>query len=140
MPPFTFNREERLKSRKIIALLFKDGYSFSAYPLRIVWKNITLPATSVPVQFGVTVPKRSFSKAVQRNRIKRLIREAYRLNKNTLYEKLSNLEESDQPDLRQYGIMVIYIAKEPLPYQDIERATKKWISILVKKIRQEELS
>lgn len=134
MPSFTFNKQERLKSRKIIASLFKDGRSFSAYPLRIVWREVTLPDTTVPVQFALTVPKRAFPKATQRNRIKRQVREAYRLNKNNLYEKFSDLEKESQVKFRQYGIMVIYIAKEALPFQDIEQATKKWISIFVRRL------
>ena len=80
----------------------------------------------------------NFPKATQRNRIRRQIREAYRLNKHTLYQKIATLEsERGALKARQYAIMVIYIAKESLPFQSIEQATQKWIDILVKKISKD---
>ncbi len=92
MPTFTFKKAERLKSRKVIELLFKDGKSFGAYPLRLVFLKNEEPRSNAPVQFTVSVPKRSFKSAVARNRIKRKVREAWRLNKHWLYEKLEKTE------------------------------------------------
>jgi ribonuclease P protein component len=77
---YTFKKEERLCSKKLIEELFHNGSSFLLYPFRIVWLKHDLPA-DVPVQVLINVPKRRFKKAVDRNLIKRRIRESYRLNK-----------------------------------------------------------
>ena len=79
-----------------------------------------------PAQFTVSVPKKKFSKAVARNRIRRQIREAWRLNKHRLYKVLEGEE-------RQMALLVIYVAKEALPYPEIERAMRQMISRLTKK-------
>ena len=88
---FTLGKKERLKSRKLIEQLFKTGKSFNAPPFRVYY---SLSADKKPdtekLQFGIGVSSRNFKKAVDRNRIKRLTREAYRLQKFLLEEKLSN--------------------------------------------------
>jgi ribonuclease P protein component len=91
----TFKRHEKLKSRKLTEALFKTGKSFNVFPFRIVYliseKGFNVPAGKAfqpgyPVQFGTGAGTRHFKKAVDRNRIKRLIREAWRLQKQSLYE------------------------------------------------------
>jgi len=81
---FTLGKEERLKSRKAIDLLFKQGQKFSVSPFRVFF----LQTENIGLQFGTGVSARNFKKAVDRNRIKRLVREAWRLQKNDLQEKL----------------------------------------------------
>jgi len=83
---FTFKKEEHLKSRKDIALLVEKGSSFLIYPFKVRWIRVTDQETPVKCAFGV--PKRNFKRAVDRNRIKRLMREAYRLNKKQLTDYL----------------------------------------------------
>lgn len=83
---FGFGRKEKLKSRKQIEELFLNGKNFSVFPLRVTYQ--LLPSDEPTVQVGVTAGKKYFKKAVDRNRIKRLIREAYRLQKNDLIEVL----------------------------------------------------
>jgi ribonuclease P protein component len=78
---YTFKKEERLCSKKLIEELFHNGSSFLLYPFRIVWLIYPLPL-DVPVQVLINVPKRRFKKAVDRNLIKRRIREVYRLHKS----------------------------------------------------------
>jgi ribonuclease P protein component len=78
---YTFKKEERLCSKKLLERLFHNGSSFLLYPYRIVWLAEKLP-DEVPVQVVISVPKRRFKKAVDRNLIKRRIREIYRLNKS----------------------------------------------------------
>ncbi len=86
----SFSRSERLKSKKTISGLFQSAHSFGRAPIRILWKvekNITQDA---PCKVVIAVPKRKIKKAIHRNRIKRLIKEAYRLNKsdiNSFFDK-----------------------------------------------------
>lgn len=83
---FGFGRKEKLKSRKQIDELFLNGKNFSVFPLRVTYQ--LLPSEETIVQVGVTAGKKYFKKAVDRNRIKRLIREGYRLQKSDLIEVL----------------------------------------------------
>ena len=83
---FTFPKAEHLCRKKLIEELFgKQGSSFGVYPLRIVWIKSAEPSAVAP-QVLVSVSKRTFKRAVDRNRLKRLMREAYRLNKYRLLE------------------------------------------------------
>ena len=131
MPDFTFKKAERLKSLKIIGGLFKDGQSFGVYPLRLFWlarpqAAQPLEPGGAPVQFTVSVAKKNFKSAVARNRIKRKVREAWRLNKHRLYRKLEG-------NPQQYACMVLYTAKEDLPTAQIEKAMQTMIHLFYKK-------
>lgn len=86
---YTLGKEERLKSRKQIDLLFKQGASFNAGVLK-VFHQLHEEERAEPLQFGVGAGTRYFKRAVHRNRIKRLVREAWRLQKETLKEQLLN--------------------------------------------------
>jgi ribonuclease P protein component len=83
---FTFGKKERLSQRAAIERLFNEGKSFSVPPFRVFY--ITAPEAAAPVQILIAVPKRKYKKAVDRNKLKRLIREAYRLNKAVLAESV----------------------------------------------------
>jgi len=110
----TYNKHEKLKSKKAIEQLFAEGKSVSSYPLRLVYiKNNT--GTKV----GVSVSKRNFKLAVHRIRVKRLMREAYRLNKTMLLD--NNIEN--------YNIMILFNNKE-LP--NFEFINKKMNTLLLK--------
>jgi len=116
----TFKQGERLKSRKLIGRLFGEGHSFGAYPLRLVWLELDNAYSDFPVQFTVSVPKRRYKLAVTRNRLKRRVREAWRLRKTELYPQLP-------PEKAQLAFMVIYTGKEEFTYQEIDRAMQKMI-------------
>lgn len=117
MSTCTFTKDERLKSRKIIGKLFSDGQSFGMYPLRLVWLEMHEKQGDSPIKFSLSVPKRAFPKAVDRNRLRRLVREAWRLNKSWLYDRLD--------DEKQYAFMVLYTAKEPMELPKIEDAMRR---------------
>ncbi len=92
---YTLGKTERLKSRKAIDQLFKNGKSFSAFPFRAVYSKQALDEKHVfNLQCAFSVSKRHFKKAVDRNRIKRLMREAYRLQKNELQLQLNEQQKS----------------------------------------------
>jgi ribonuclease P protein component len=80
----SFGKQEKLKSRKLIEQLFAEGKAISAAPIRLIY--LKAADLDFPVKAGVSVSSRNFKKAVDRNRIKRLLREAYRLNKSALLE------------------------------------------------------
>ena len=110
--PFKYPKAERLKSRITIDEMFSSGKSVGKYPLRLVFIPIE-NTNNLPLQVGVSVSKRHFKRAVDRNYYKRLLREAYRLNKHLL------LSDLDQP----YAIMFFYQTKERLTYAEIETKT-----------------
>lgn len=125
---YSFKKGERLKRRKLIGRMFnREGDSFTVYPLRIIWLEAELDS-DFPAQFTLSVPKRAFPKAAHRNVLRRRIREAYRLNKHQLYDAI-------EADEKQYAIMLIYTAREPLPYADVEKAVQKIIRKFIKKVK-----
>lgn len=133
----TFRKEERLKSTKAIASLFRDGHTLLVYPLKFVWKEYDHGA-SVPVQAAFSVSGRTFKKASDRNLFKRRMREAYRLNKNQFYAQTGD---------RKMIIMFLFIAKEEIPGARINQAMltgwgklmRKW-SVSETRIPGEQLS
>src|SRR5580765_8282307 len=87
---FTLGQGERLKSRKLIEQLFSEGKSFSLHPYRVYYLFSPHPPDSkFSIQFGVGVSAKNFKKAVDRNRVKRITREAYRMQKTELQNKLN---------------------------------------------------
>ena len=102
---FTLGKGERLKSRKQIEKLFAEGKSFVVNPFRVYF-FIHGPLTmGHGLQFGVGVSAKNFKRAVDRNRIKRLTREAWRLQKNELSEKVKTAQ-------KQLNVFFIYTGKE----------------------------
>src|SRR3546814_639215 len=106
---FSFPKKEKLKRKKILEQLFKEGKGISNYPVKLIYLATALPE-DVRFQAGVAVSKRNFKKAVQRNRIKRLLRESYRLNKHLLF---NNIEGS-------FAFLFLYIGKEMPEHHQVE--------------------
>jgi ribonuclease P protein component len=129
MTGYTFRKEEKLCSQRIISDIFLSGTSFLCYPLKVVWKDEVLPAI-FPAQVVFSVPKRIFKRAHDRNLLKRQLREIYRYRKNDLYQLL---ELND----RKIAIMIVYIAKEKLEFSQIEGAMNKIITKFKKMIESQ---
>lgn len=110
MKQFTLGKTERLKSRKQIEQLFKEGKTFTVSLLRIYYTIQPTSALLAPLQFGAAVGTKHFKHAVDRNRIKRLIREAYRLQKNDLQEQLKLKKTT-------VNLFFMYTGKELPEYQ-----------------------
>lgn len=108
----TYPKTEKLKSRTTIDNMFREGKSVSKFPLRLVYKKQAFDEGQ-KLKIGVSVSKKYFKKAVDRNYFKRVLRETYRLNKNLL---LDSLEEP-------YAFMLLYQTKERLSYEDINHKT-----------------
>lgn len=123
---YTYSKDEKLKSRKLIKELFENGKAVTVFPLRMIYlKKEHLG--KFRVKAGVSVSKRNLKRAVDRNRIKRLLRESYRLNKDLLY---LNLEE-------QYVMLFIYLAKEKKPFSLIEDKMKELMQKFLKRIKKQ---
>ena len=127
---FSFCRKEKLKSRKLVEELFARGKSLNAFPVRISYQFLPLmPGEESLLQVGVSVSKRHFKKAVHRNRIKRLLREAYRLQKKELVELLK------QKALKGCAFF-IYTDKSLPAYTAVAEAVNKGLLLLMKKAAQ----
>ena len=119
---YFFGKESKLKSRNVIQQLFSEGKHVLVYPLKAVYifgneKN--------HLQAGVSASKRNFKKAVDRNRIKRLIREAYRLQKPTLENHLIQNNQN-------LSIFLMHVGKEMPEYNQLTESVEKIIKRMVK--------
>lgn len=127
----TLPKKERLHAQKRIDTLFAKGLSFISYPLRIVYlRRETEADTSHEVSILTSVSKRHFKRAVKRNRVKRLIKEAYRLNK----QEFAMIADTSNSSL---DIAFLYLKAELPDYAEIEKAMLKTISTLREKIQKE---
>ena len=123
---FSYPKIEKLKSKKIIDLLFSEGKSVSKYPLRLIYVKHDFEE-DVPLKIGVSVSKKYFKNAVDRNYFKRVLRESYRLNKQLLVENLGV----------KYCFMFFYQTNEKLSYQEINQKTIQLFEKFSKIIQEE---
>lgn len=127
----TFKTGERLKSRHEIDRLFAGkSQSFSQYPLRLVWCEMEYVRSDFPIQLAISVPKRRFKKAVDRNKIRRLVRESYRLRKYDLYAQLP----AESP---QMAWMIIYVGKKKEDFLTIDKTMAKLMNRFLKKTKKQ---
>mgnify|MGYP000321365893 CR=1 FL=1 len=114
---------EKLKSKKLLDELFTSGKKLNEYPIKLVYKKLDFE-DDVLIKTGVSVPKRNFKRAVDRNRIKRLLREGYRLNKHIIHNEIKE----------KYVCMFLYLGKE-MP--NCEVLNDKMIKLLNKLVEKE---
>jgi ribonuclease P protein component len=130
----TLKRSERLKSSRIIGELFNSGDTIKVSPLKLFWK-IDNNNQTIPARMAVTVSAKNFKKAVDRNLIKRRIREAYRLNKHNLIDSLFDKKLS-------LIFVFLYLPKTIGSYRQISEAVIKVLTIIsdhLKSVSSQEL-
>ena len=120
----TLGKQERLKSKKLIEKLYAEGDSVKNFPLRMMYVQ-TVHTSEFPCQVGVSVAKRNYKLAVDRNRLKRLMRETYRLQKQIVYKNL------DEP----YVFMISYIGREEIKYEDLYLKMEKLLTLFIDKVK-----
>ena len=125
--PNSFPKAEHLCGEKRIARLYTQGEAFMAFPFRVVFR-IEPKKDMVPASVMVSVPKKRFKRAVKRNRLKRLLREAYRLNKHTLIALL------DEKKL-QIHVAFNYVSDEELDFITVEKKMKIVLQKLMDKVK-----
>lgn len=128
---FTYPKNEKLKSKITIDLLFSKGKSVSKYPLRLVYVESDygiVEDSGQKIKMGVSVSKKNFKHAVDRNYFKRVLRETYRLNKHLLIDNL------DKP----YAMMFFYQTKDRLSYEEINTKTIQLFEKFILQIKSKE--
>lgn len=120
---FLYPKKEKLKSQKLIEQLFSEGKSISAFPLRMVYLKTEFEDGS-QFKTGVSTSKRNFKNAVDRNRIKRLLREAYRLNKTVYFNNISG----------SYALMILYISKDGTDFDSVDIKMKQLLVAFSNKV------
>lgn len=128
---YTFSKTQRLTGAKRVDAIFASGKSFISYPLRVVYlQHEQSPIASCSIL--ITVPKKRIKKAVHRNRIKRLVRESYRINK----ELVSNIELGD----KSLDIAFVYVKDTVSDYKEIHKGMQKALKQIASRINKTDKS
>ncbi len=117
----SYPKKEKLKGKKLIEKLFVEGSAITLFPFKLIYISV-----NTNNKCGVSVSKKNFKKAVNRNRIKRLIREAYRYNKSLLID--NNVEG--------YAFMILYIAKDLPDYKSLNNKIKLLLTKFISRLSE----
>jgi ribonuclease P protein component len=123
---YSYNKFEKLKSKKLIEQLFLEGNTVTHYPLRLTFIETSFD-NDVKFKAGVSVSKRNFKKAVDRNKVKRLLREAYRLNKSMIFNNITT----------QNAFMILYLGNEIPNFKDLEIKMKQLFEKYLTKVSKQ---
>lgn len=118
-----FPKKEKLKSKKLMEVLFKEGKTLTSFPYKLIYLKVEVPVEA-KFKTSVAVSKKNFKSAVKRNRIKRLLREAYRLNKHLVF----NNSEGN------FAFLILYLGKEMPSYPEMEKGMQLILKKFIKKI------
>jgi len=118
----TFPKIEKLKSKKTIEALFAEGKNLREFPLKLIYLKTPFE-DGARIKVGVVAPKKKFKKAVDRNLIKRLLRESYRLNKSLIF---NNIEGN-------YAFLFLYLGHKAPSFDEVHIAMKKLLETFLKK-------
>ncbi|MAX71972.1 MAG: ribonuclease P protein component [Flavobacteriaceae bacterium] len=122
---FKYSKQDKLKSKKLIEQLFTEGKSVTAYPFKLIYLKTEFEDDSI-LKTGVSVSKRLHKTAVARNRIKRLLREAYRLNKPIYFNNSS----------ASYAFMILYLSKDGTTFDKLNKTIKVLFEKFLKSISE----
>jgi len=125
MSNFRLGKSDRLKRRKVIEDIFSSGQAVRAFPIQLIWTTAERQGTG-HIQAGFTAPRRKFKRAVDRNLIKRRMREAYRLNKCLIPTGIVSENE-------QIVVMCIYMSGDILAFDSIQKGMIKALKRLADK-------
>jgi ribonuclease P protein component len=129
---FSYGKEEKLKGRKLLEGLFSGGKSFTIFPLKVFYLVPKEPLDFY-VKVGVGASSRNFKKAVDRNRVKRLLREAYRTEKLPLHLFL-------QENNRQVAVFILYIDKTLPEYKTVKAKMPVVLQRLIKQLHEKAIT
>lgn len=124
----TFRKNERLCNINSINALFADGHSFFIHPFRIIWIE-AITGSDSPVKLLISVPKRNFKLAVDRNLIKRQIRESFRHNKEDLYKFLGS-------ENRNCALSIVFATKSKVSYPELDAKIILALTRLVNELKK----
>lgn len=118
----TYSKKDKLKSQQVIKQLFAEGQSITQFPLKLIYLKTTFK-DNAQLKTGVSVSKRLFNSAVDRNRIKRLMREAFRLNKAAYFNNSTT----------SYAFMILYISKDGTTFEELNNKMKALLQKFITK-------
>lgn len=118
---FKYPKKEKLKSKKLIEKLFVEGKSISKYPIKLFYLPISTEE-DIKIKAGVSVSKRNFKTSPKRNQVKRLLREAYRLNKHLVAENINS----------QFAFLFLYLSKDKPEFHLLENKMQHLLNEFVK--------
>lgn len=124
----SFPKKEKLTNKKMFEALFAEGRSLSVFPIKLIYLPVDLN-NGPKAKVAVVAPKRRFKTAVVRNHIKRLMREAYRLNKPLIF---NNIEGN-------FAFIFLYLGKKAPSFDEVEMAMKKLLDAFVNKDSHEKI-
>lgn len=121
-PKLTFPKKEKLKNKKLFETLFSEGKNLREFPLKLIYTKTTFE-DGTAVKVAVVAPKKKYRRAVDRNRIKRLLRETYRLNKPLVF---NNIEGN-------FAFIFLYLGNTMPSYDEVDKAMKELLAAFLKK-------
>jgi ribonuclease P protein component len=124
---FTYPKIERLNSKILIDKVFNEGHKLYSYPLKMLWLSTELPQ-AISVQSLISVSKRRFKRANKRNLLKRRIREAFRMNKNSFYQLIEKAE-------LKIALVIVYNSNDLVDYHTIEQAIINLLEQVLSKLK-----